>query len=107
MIWSYTNPDPLVESSGHIQIASYWTRNNYVPFLNPNRVSLPNTRYHHDTIPYRLIETFIGHIPIPSSWTDANSIPYLNPVQTFQLYPLGHIPILIPLLNPNAITLAC
>jgi hypothetical protein len=107
MVWSYTNPDPLVESSGHIQIASSWTHINYDPLLNPNRVYFPHNRYHHETITYNSIETHIGHIPIPFSWTDANSIPYSNPVDIFQLYPLGLIPIQIPLLNPNAITLSC
>jgi hypothetical protein len=36
------------------------------------------------------------------SWTYSNSIHCLNPVQLYQLYPVGHIRIKIPLLNPNA-----
>jgi hypothetical protein len=43
MVWSYTNPNPLVESRGHIQIASSWTCSTYVPLLNPNTDYLPHT----------------------------------------------------------------
>jgi hypothetical protein len=88
-----------------MQIKSSWSRSISVPLLNPKAVTLPFTGYHADTIPYVPIETYIGIIPFPSSQTYINSIPYLNPVQRYQLYPLSQIPIQIPLLNRNAITL--
>jgi hypothetical protein len=96
MVWSYTNTNPLVECSGHLKIASTWTCSTFVPLLNRNRVYFPHTTYHHDTIPFRLIEIYIGHITIPFSWTYANSIPYFNQVHICLLCPLGHIPIEIP-----------
>jgi hypothetical protein len=107
MVWSYTNPDPLSESSGHMQIKSSWSRSISVPLLNPKAGTLPFTGYHADTITYVPIETYIGHTLTLPSRAYINSIPYLNPVQRYQLYPLSHIPIQIPLLNRNAITLTC
>jgi hypothetical protein len=107
MVWSYTNPTSLVESIGTIQIASSWIHNFSVTLLNQNTVSFTFTRYHADKIPFIPIETYIGHTLIPPSRAYINSIPYLNPVQRYQLSPLIHIPIQIPLLNRNAITLTC